>query len=483
MNKNVDFDLIKGCIGRFTRSSIVDCCLQILYHLQIHPENRMPVWKVFVLIKWAYLHTSNSQFLRNITAEEFNALLALIEDFETSYKELNFTGKESINKSFRIIAYQQFPIQDKFHNNIVDRQIVLYLMLKSRYDIDAEFRKQSGIDILSFFKMCMYTYLWMFKDVFDKKFQIDNQLFPDYVDIMSVGFPKESVIKFLSLLTLKKPEEFAVLQLVRDERLQLFESNLFATKPFLLFNNEVRIIYRDIFIQTIKHFIYTYLKPIFNGFSDEFGKRLESYLELGLKENSILYLREKTISKNYNTSKTVDYLVEGDILIEVKAIEIKATSGILRLPAMLTKEFNHSIIKAYQQMLSTANAIDAAKEWFGIILTYRELYLGSGEDAWEEFLKEPITKYALENNLSLASLIPKNVFFIDIECWDYMMQAIKDKGISIKDVLKRSIEVNSNEATKVMLFEKLLQDHFMIGQINLNYLMEANEKINEAFKL
>lgn len=483
MNRTVDFNLIKGCIARFTRTSIVNHCLNFLYKLQVQPTKKAPIWKIFVLIKWAYIHTSDSVFLRNITAEEFNNLLSLIEDYETSYNELSFKGKESVNKSFRIIAYQQFPIQDKFHHSIIDRQVVLYLILTSRKDIDTEFKKHAGIDILSFFKMCMVTYLWIFKDTFDKKFQIDNQLFPDYIDIMSAGFSKESITNFLNLLTLKEPDEFTVLQQVKDERLQLFETNLFATKPFLLLNSEVRIIYRDIFIQTIKHFVYTYLKPTFNEFSNEFGKRLESYLELGLSENNVSYLREKGISKKYNTSKTVDYLVEDDILIEVKAIELKPTAGILRLPAILTKEFNHSIIKAYQQMLSTANVIDAGKEWYGIILTYRELYLGSGEDAWDEFLKEPLTKYATENNLSLAALSPKKIFFIDIESWDYIMQVIKNKGISIKDILNKSVEINSNEATKVMLFEMLLQNHFKIGKMSLNYLIAAHKKINDAFNL
>jgi hypothetical protein len=167
-------------------------------------------------------------------------------------------------------------------------------------------------------------------------------------------------------------------------------------------------------------------------FPSDFGKRLERYLELELIENKIRYESEATMQKNYRLGKVVDYKVEDDILIECKAIELHPRSGVSRLPSILVNDLKSSIVKAYTQLLSTAIVIDRNIPWFGIIVTYKQTFIGFGRDAWDEFLREPVEKFAAENNISIAVFPPENLLFLTIEDWDCLMQLIKEKKQPLK---------------------------------------------------
>jgi len=173
-------------------------------------------------------------------------------------------------------------------------------------------------------------------------------------------------------------------------------------------------------------------------------------------------------------------MIDDDILIECKACELHPRAGVLRLPNILTNELNSSIIKAYCQLLSTANVVDKNKEWFGVIITYREMYLGFGSDAWHEFMQPKVKEFAAQNNLDLDILPPKNLFFVTVEYWDYMMQVIKQGKASLKQMLEKGRELNlsSNPIDKVFLIEQVLKKHFRVQSLDLSYLKNAHKVIN-----
>lgn len=476
----MDFKLIKNRIQQYKLSSLVHHILILLNYIQKH-DPRHPFWKLLVLLKWSYLYTKDSVIRKNVTTHDLQHLLALVEQFETEYRGLNFKSHKTVSQSFRIIAYQQFDYQDTFYNSIIDRQIALYIKIKTRLNIEQEFRKLTGIDLLPFFNYCYLTYIYLNLDQTKKGYVYDGILHKDYFDFFIGKFSKQELNSFLKLLSITKPDDFANLHKLKDERLQLYETNFFITKPFLFFRSQYCLPHRAIFIQTIKHFVYTYLKAnLPEIFSEDFGKRLEQYVELGLKENGLTYSDENQLQKRFNLTKVVDYIVENNILIECKAIELHPRSGVLRLPNILTKELNSSIIKAYCQLLSTANSVDNAKEWFGIIITYREMYLGFGSDAWDEFLKDPIEKFASENGINISVLPPQNLFFVTIEYWDYMMQVVKESKATIIQMLKKAQALNlSPDITeRVFLMEQVLKKHFKIKSLELLYLKEAHSLID-----
>lgn len=477
----VDFELIKGRIQKHKLSSIIHTTLEILNAVQRNDDKAFPIWSLLALIKWAYLFTTDSIIRSNIKPYEYNQLLTLIRDFEGKYNGLSFKSHQEINRSFKIIAYQQFALQDTFHNTMLSRQMVLYLQLNRKFDIAIEFKRLTHIELKSFLEYMYFTYFFFH---FDKLSPLgiiySGNLFESYFILFKAKWGDTELKKFLDLITLKNREDFEKLHKLNKEILQLYETDFFTIKPLILFRNEYRLLHRSIFVQTIKHFIYNYLKQNSEQFPGEFGKRLEKYIALGLDENAILYLDETALKKYYQLGKVADYLVEDNILIEVKAVELHPRSGVTRTRNILIKDLESSVIGAYIQLLATANKINATNEYFGIILTYKEMYLGFGIDAWDEFLKDPVEQYCNENKINLSTLPPQNLFFITIEDWDWLMEAVKSKHASIKKVLLKAKEVHASDniAEKVMLMQQVLIKYFSVDECTLKYLKDTHLQLD-----
>ncbi len=146
----IDFELIKGRIQKHRLSSIVTKSLELLNEVQRRDDKGFPFWNILVLIRWAYLYTTDSPLRKPIQPHEFNQLCTLIRDFEAEYDGLCFKNKREVNRSMRIIAYQQFPHQEKFHNSILSRHLVIYTKLQGKFNIPNEFEKLTEIKLKSF---------------------------------------------------------------------------------------------------------------------------------------------------------------------------------------------------------------------------------------------------------------------------------------------------------------------------------------------
>lgn len=478
----IDFDLIKGRIQKHRLSSIIHNTLELLNAVQRNNDKGFPVWNLFTLIKWAYIHTTDSILRTQIKEHEYQQLLELIKQFETKYSGISFKGKTEVNQSFKIIANQQFPLQDKFHNSILSRQIVLYLQLQSSttFDLDKEFKRLSGISLKAFLEYSYFTFFFFNFETVRPDIRYDGDLFESYFTLFKSKWGNDELEKYLNLLTLKSRNDFEKLQKLNNEVLQLYEANFFTLKPFILFRNQYRIPHKGIFTQTIKHFIYNYLKENSSKFPEEFGKRLEKYVEWGLVENKIPFQNETTLKAKYQFRKVSDFLVESDILIEVKAIELHPRSGVLRTRDILLNDLDNTIIKAYKQLLETAHKINPNHEHYGIVITYKEMYLGFGADTWEEFMKDPIEAFCLQNSINIAILPPQNLCFISIENWDYMMQAIKEGKATLKEMLLKGKELNAldNPAESVMLMEQAVTKHFHPSEVSILYLKDKHLQLD-----
>lgn len=468
-----DFDSIKRLLGKFGRSSIFHYALENLRVIQQDNSRPYPVWNLLTLIKWAYLYSQDGPLRRPISLKEFNELVKSVHEFEVSYEELNFKSKKGVDQSFRIIAFQQFFYQVDYYPSLIYRQLALYTGIKTKHDIEHIFYDCTGIELTSFCQQCSLTYFYLFQDILDDRLQFDDKFNQDYFDLFRQIFPRSDPIRFLNLLTIKSPEQLEGLQKLDLPILQLYETNFFVTRPFLLFRNEYRIPCRQVFIQTIKNFIYTFLKSkLPDLFPEDFGRRMEQYVEWGIKEIGVKYSNDKTLRNSYSLNKVVDYLLDDNILIECKATELHPRAGVLRQPEVMAKSLDSTIVKAYQQLLSTAAKIDSNRTWYGIIITYQEMYLGFGPDAWEEFLEKPITTYCSQTDIPISVLPPENLFFLTLENWDYIVQVIKNGIADLHEILRQGQKSNrsQNISEKMMLMDQVLYKFFKLKTLDLTYL-------------
>jgi len=474
----ITFDDIKISINRYKQSSLI---FRILATLQIVQDNnniRYPIWNLFSLLKWSYLYAIESILKRIVTEQDLQELMLLVEKYETSHQSLNFKYSDTRVRSLKIILFQQSPLQNTFYKASINRQIILFSIFNTKFCLKEKFKEVTGIALKDFLNLCFFTYLYLNADKLGGKNKYDGILYSDYFDVLNeLSIDKKTVDRFLSLLTITTKEDISNLHKLAHEQLQLFETTFLTTKPLVSFRNILRVPHRSIFDLTMHSYVYNIMKTSYpDTFSEDFGKRLERYLELGLKECGIEYENESILKRKYNLSKVVDYRIAEHILVECKAIELHPRSGILRRPEILQNELKSSIIKAYSQILSTANSIDPNQNWYGLVVTYKETYIGFGNDAWDEFLEKPITDFCIKNNIPISILKPENLFFITAEYWDYLMQILKNGKVTFTEILERGKILNKtdNISEKVLLLDQVLTKYYPIKKIKLKYLEKSD---------
>jgi hypothetical protein len=479
----LQFDTIIKYIRRFKYLSLTELIFDRL--LLIDRQKKLyPFWRLIVVLKWSFIYSTSERFQKRATDYDLTKLLKLTETFESGYDLISFEDEKSVRQFFNILAYQQFNYQHEYSNLIINRQIVIYCKLSSSLlDIQKAFKNRTGLDILDFFHYCHITYIYLnFEELGNGK-PYNGKLNADLFDYFkeSETHSIEKFNAFLKLLTIYDFNEFNNLHKLKKEILQLYETNFLVTKPFIFYKDSYRVPHRLVFVQTISFFIYNYMKKNCSLFPEAFAELLEKYVTLGLAECNLPYRSEKDLKKEYALTKVADFLIGSDILLEVKATELQPYSGVSRTFVILERELNTSIIKAYKQLLSTANSIDSGRQWYGIIITYKEMYLGFGLDAWKEFMKAPIEEFLLANRMDIEVLPPGNLFIISISEYDWIIQALKDKKApSLHAILKKAKECNLNKdpVEAAFMMEQVLRKYFNIEQFTLSYHQEANKILN-----
>lgn len=474
------FDDIKKEIRGFHLSSMIDVCLGILNEAQRKSLNSVPLWNILSIAKWAMLNTSNQVGLKRVSHDDIERILKAIDKLDYGCKVVDFKKRKDIKKSLRSIANQQFWFQESFHLHHTSRQYILYVKLASSINLNEKFRDNTGLSIEEFLRLisCANIYLERHKQLPESFY--DGRLDRGFYELANERHSTESIKRFLELLFLITPSQVKELNKLKNDCLQLYETNIWSQSPFIVYHGQPQVLHKGILTQCAKHFIYDRMKK--NGdqrFIAEFCKRVERYLTIGLEEAGIAYKNESVLKRKYRLSKVPDYMVEDRVLVDSKAIELNTFSAVTRDANSLEKDLKNSIIKGYIQFLSAAKVIDPKQEWFGLIVTYKNTFLGLGIDAWDEFLKPPIMEFVNENSMSISMLPPQNLFFIDIDLWDKLIQTTMDYNLTMTYVIKVVSEYNLGRDTPdtYMLFEQILSRSFKLNQVHLPYLINATHDL------
>lgn len=476
----MDYKPIRNKLKTFTFDSVTIEILKLLRLEERDDDLRLPVWHLLLLLKWNYEFVPKKNDAKVAKAEDIDKLMKQVEKLEMSNPLFRFSSVENKNKPFIMLAHQQFTYQNEVFLDTFARQYTLFCDLQSRYDIESSFENLTKIKINTFLQISFVVWCFTFEY---KKLNNSNTRFfskgalskDDYKDLLVV-FKKEDIDNYLKLLSLFPTKIEQVIKsdnrLVKSYNLQPFEQSIFIRKPFLIFQNSLFLPYKKVLNHNFNHFIYEFLKIKDEKFTTEFGIRMEKYVKLGLDEVKIDYLTEKQLEKKLGLKNNLVDFVTDNILIEVKAIEMKPYSGVSPDDKTLAQEFRKSLVKAYaKQMINVANKLKTEKTFYGIIITYKKLFLGNSDDIWEQFLEEETLK--IHNKDKLKVLPHKNLFFIDIESWDYLIQLVKNKNYSITEVLDKIKETDSNPKTKKFNFSLHLSQDFQLGKLNLSYILKS----------
>ncbi len=480
LNYKMKFRYIRNRIGEYDKLSLINNCVYFLKSSENGNKKRIPITDVLLLLKWTLIYGGKKYPSKKADIQKANWLVGLIGKLHNQHDFFLGKDKMEIEKLISLIAYQQSYFQLPIWKDSFARQIILFTKLKSQYSIEETFFKKTNISISDFILLSFILWVYADPDNKIKSNPFNGKIRDDFFGISSQIVNHECIRKFIGLLSIEYNNASQIIkgeEKIKSYNLQPYEISIFAKHPLFIIGKHIILLQKDLLKYTLNHFIYDFLKDGDNiGFTEEFGKRVEKYIELGLKEISLNYKTENQLKKELPAgSKIVDFIIDDEVLIECKAIELKPYPNVYPDDTVRYKWLKSSIVKAYsQQLMTVANAINPQKVKYGIIVTYKETYFGNGIDAWNSFLKNPTTSFSRENNLDVKLLPPEHLFFIDLSAWDKLLMVLKKGELTLIEILEQVIKNDKEDETKKFLFYMHLHD-YDIGPVNLNYL-------NEAFK-
>lgn len=475
------FNYIRNRISEYTKKSLLDIAVKVLKNAEKNHSPSFPLFSVLTLIKWTIIYGGSKYPPKIADYRIFEKLHQCITDLESNNRLLKNDKTLDIYKLLVVIAHQQFWLQDDLYMTVIHRQLVLYKSLRSRYDLNLAFKDKTGLDVTDFMKIAFIIYVQLNPDKTGNIFHYTGVISPDWMKVIDETTSLEKRVSFFKLLTFGTPE--SIERIKRDSSklkckdLQAFDNKFFSQYPIFYFNDKLFVLHKALFPNTIRHYIYDYLKESDQNFSEEFGRRLEKYISLGLKETGLDTISENNFKKLYpNCKKQVDFIIKSNILIESKAIELATLPSVHPDDSILFKSLKDSVVKAYvSQMLTVANHIDSSKTYYGIIITYKKLYLGSGRDCWDAFLKSESERFCRENNLIMDVLPPENLFFVDIDTWDVLVQLIIDKKIILENLFEEIKKQDAEPSTKKFHFKMYLEKYYPVN-INLSFIKKEADQ-------
>lgn len=477
----MEYKTIRNKLRSLTLESVTIEILKQLRKTEVDKNYRIPIWHLLLLLKWNYEFHPKKYKAKAATLSDLVKLMKQMDELEMSNRLFNFKDSPNIQKSFTMMAHQQFVYQNFVHWDTFARQLILFYELKHKYDINESFKSLTGIELNVFIKISFVVWLFIFKSketdyANEIRFIREGYLSSDDYRYLLKLFRKRDIDNFINLLSLSENNIDKVLdtdtRVLKSYNLQTFEQSIFTRRPFLIFQNKYYVPHKNVLKHNFTHFIYEYLKANDQEFTTEFGMRMEKYVKLGLDEVGLNYLTEKQLrDKLDNKGNLVDFVIDNNILIEIKAIEMKPYSSANPDDKVLADEFRKNLVKAYaKQMVNVASELYEKESLYGIIITYKKLFLGNSEDIWEQFLKDETLKIRQEEELKVLPY--KNLFFIDIVSWDTLIQIVKNKKFNLIEILNKVREVDSNPKTKKFSFSMHLEDNFEFEKFDLKYLLK-----------
>ena len=428
---------IKSDIGNLNSSSIIDYALEVIRTNEIK-NNIAPYWKYITLIQFAINYSTDSRFLPEASRYDCRRILDKITKVEEKYILENFGfGNEKVTrKTMSIFSNQQFWLYNKFSEYDITRQLILFVDLDTDSNSFQEiFERKYNVSIPRFLEFSFLTDL-SFKTV-DK--QTYNGRINSNLQMLLCAISNDNEKdSYLNLLTLgkEKPrkEELQEILKLKSPILQPFDISHWIKKPFLINRNQIRIIGTNLFKETIKSFIYDSLKqePLFQ---DKFSTtRFEKYLEMGLLESNVQFENENALKRRISIdSKVIDFLIENRILVECKATELVPLPSVSPEDEIVYKSIKTTIAKAFDQFFEFGKSLNS-EGLYGLIVTYKPMFLGNGIDISQESMKE-FSKGLTEEEMKMLPF--ENIFIISIDEWDSLIQLVKHENCTVYKILNK----------------------------------------------
>jgi hypothetical protein len=226
----------------------------------------------------------------------------------------------------------------------------------------------------------------------------------------------------------------------------------------------------------------------------KFGGIFERYVEKALSYSGVSFLNEDKLRLHLSdTSKLVDFLIvdqDANIFIDAKGVEMGYLGMVSHRPDVIRDKTKSSIIKGIIQGYETAKRISdmdyvgelkrGNKENYLIIVTFKDLYIGNGQDFYQSVAKQKLDEIISE--YEGRQWIPlENMYFLSIDDLDLFVEGINMGKISMAEGLRGAVIADMRPESKKFVFRQHVFELCPTSSIP-QYLEDEFERIMHSFK-
>jgi len=477
----VDYHIYKplrNMIRKYEAESIILQCINKLHEISkkpIYEETGYMPWEILLLVKFTALDGSIGVGV-NADPNTLRRLLNKIKyNIGNSIKYLNPGDSSGMNKFMRRNAFQQFGYQSELSKADIGRQIYLFNNLSWNYPVGEKFKEVTGVSFEDFFEISFACW-----SILGQEKRIQAYIEKNMLSSVSQIYGDEVLDKYLNTLSLDfyglKKFIAADYEKCGDIEQQFYEQTPLKTFPLLKVDKRYYCYYPYVFKEKIKNCLYDTLKandP--QNFSNEFGYKFEEYISACLSCIDDKVIQERELKKLFPKSKIVDFVLPYEdctVLMEVKAIELSPEARVNPTNLVLSSSLETSIVKSFKQvysfaktLMSNADAVTDIKssEYFALIVTYKELYLGRGSEVWDEFIYEAVKIFMAQKDIDPSILPQTNIFFVSVEAFEKLIGVLATGKYTLPEILRQAVADDANPQTRKFLFDM----HFKKNEYDL----------------
>ncbi|MCB2215115.1 MAG: hypothetical protein KQH59_03555 [Desulfobulbaceae bacterium] len=458
---------IRNKFRKYNSVSVLRKCIEYLHHPtvdRLEALQKQP-WFVMLLMKWVLI---DDQFDQNRKKEIDNKttheLIQSVFDLSTVARLPNDFDHHSL--FMRGMAYQQFMYQEKFSFSNFARQQLLFAELQPNNYIQKIFSEKIGLEIKKFLELCLAL---LTRFIATEHRKITKHWFST-LECEYTPIEVEKCLNALSLPILSIRKILRQNDSGKRHSEEVYEQTPFVRFPLIKNSSDYLCINHNVLFRSLEHFVYDLLKEVDSqGFMSKFGTIYEKYVGKIIDYSGCSFLTESDIKKAaINPRKIVDYVViekAANIFIDAKAVEMTYKGKVTHSANIIKGKVKVSVLKAIEQAQDVLDQIRTGNLKhdqltlqdlnYLIVVTYKEFYLGRGENFYENIAKEKIDEIC-DKYPDSPKIMPENMFFITIQEFEYLMEYVRSDASSISDCFEIIKKNDANPKTSKFAFTQHL---------------------------
>lgn len=462
-----DFKPIRNKIRGFDADKLLELEVRMMYEMQdmaVEKVRHCPPWYLMLLIKWTLMYGELNSTKKSPKQNDLVALINMVHQLGDRLRPPS--DYSNVYLFLKCMAFQQFWYRRGLAGSDFGRQLKLFLELMPQGLLEEMFRTKIGISPKDFFELAF---------VLASRFmQPTHAMFFDmgYFDTLKKLYPEDVIRCFLTRLSCDFESVKAFLKTedarVKDVDAKLYEQTPLRRRPLLRLGEKYLCYSPNVLWGGLSTLAYDVLKEqLPEQFTRIFSEAFEKYVKLGLVYSGLAFWDESKLQRTYPSKKMVDFIVplpNANVFVESKAIEMTPLAQVSPDVRVVSNYLRVSVIKAIKQALVAIKCVDAqpleslrggsVKDSFLLVVTFKDLFLGSGADFVAGEVREEIEDFAKQEGLDSQRLPSENIFFLSAREFEFFMEVCK-KGLGeLSDIIRGMIVANRNVLTKKFLVEQ-----------------------------